>query len=204
MTLDQLTRLLRPLSLRISNLVGRGVVRVADDAKKVQELQIDLLSGETRDEVERFQEYGLTSVPEDGAECLVVCVGGVRDQVYCVGTTDRRYRIGNLSSGEVALYSKWGQTIVLKQSGDIELTPKPGSLVTLAGATNPVSKGDSLNTAIGNLGTTIATALTTMGAAAAAPMVGALAVTAGTSITAGVVAFNAAAAAALSTKVKLS
>lgn len=198
MNLDQLTRAFRPILTKLSNMVSRGVIRSADDAKKVQELQIDLLAGETRDEVERFGQYGLTSVPVDGAECVVICIGGSRDQAYCIATEDRRYRIGNLQSGEVALYSKWGQQIVLKQNGDIELTPKAGSLITLAGATNPIAKGDSLNSAISTLATAIATAIN--GITTASP--GSIAATAIN--TTAIPAFNASAAAALSTKVKLS
>jgi phage gp45-like len=130
--LEDITRILRPLSVRVSNLIGRGVVRAADDAKKVQELQIDLLEGETRDEVERFQEYGFTSVPLDGAETVLVFVGGRRDHGLALGVEDRRYRIGNLASGEVAVYNHTGARIVFKANGDIELAPKAGQTVKIA------------------------------------------------------------------------
>lgn len=209
MKLDDLTRYLRPLSNRIANLVGRGVVKAVDDSKKLQELQLELLPGEVRDELEHFQGYGFTSTPavsdsDGGAEAVAVFVNGRRDHGLIIAVGDRRYRLKNLPPGEVAMYSKHGQTIVLKTNGDIELNPKSGQVVALAGQTNPIAKGDTLNTAISNLGTAIAGALTTMGASPATPMPGALAATAGTTITAAVGAFNSAAAAALSTKAKLS
>ena len=135
MTLDDLRRVLRPLHVRISNLIGRAVVKATDDAKKVQELQVDLLDSETRDEVERFQEYGFSSVPLAGAEAVVVFVNGRRDHGLAIGVEDRRYRIINLSGGEVALYNNTGAKIVMKANGDIELTPKAGQQIKLVGDT---------------------------------------------------------------------
>lgn len=198
------SQMVAPLARRVANLVGRGVVTSTDDSTKIQLSQVSLLDGEVRDEIENFQAYGFTSNPRDGAEAVVVFVGGRRDHGLAIQVADRRYRIRNLESGEVAVYNDTGAKIVLRASGDIEITPKTGQVIALAGSSNPVAKGDSMNTAISNLGTAIASALTTMGAAPAAPMPGSLAVTAGASVTAAVLSFNSAAAAALSTKVKLS
>lgn len=132
MTLDDIRRALSPLSVRISNLVGRGVIKRVDDAKKVQELQVDLLDGETRDEVESFGQYGLTSSPPVGAEAVAIFVGGRRDHALVIGVEDRRYRVKNLPTGEVCLYSQHGQTIVLKTNGDVEITPKAGQKLKIA------------------------------------------------------------------------
>ena len=133
MNLEDLRRLLRPLSTRISNLIGRGVIKRADDSKKVQELQAEFLPGEVRDEIERFGAYGFTSVPKAGAEGIFICVGGRRDQVFCIGTEDRRYRPTDLADGEVAIYNDTGAKIVFKTNGDIEVTPKSGQKLKLVG-----------------------------------------------------------------------
>jgi phage gp45-like len=127
-TLDDLRRALRPLSLKISNLIGLGTIKRVDDSKNTQELQVELLEGETRDEVERLQQYGLTSNPPEGSDCLVVFVGGRRDQAYCLAAEKRGHRLVELESGEVALYDAAGTKIVLKASGDIEITPASGKL----------------------------------------------------------------------------
>lgn len=132
MKLDDLTRLLRPLAVRVANIVGRATVDKADDAKDVQELQLELLEGEVRDEVERFGEYGFTSVPLEGAEAVVVFVGGRRDHGLAIGVEDRRYRIRNLKSGEVAVYNHTGARIVFKENGDVEVTPKAGQKLKIA------------------------------------------------------------------------
>ncbi len=195
--IDQLRRLLAPLANRVANIVTRAVVKKVDASKKLQELQLSVLDGEVRDEVEHFEPYGFTSSPETGAEVVAVCVGGRRDHTLAIGASDRRYRIRNLESGEVAIYSKHGQTIVLKANGDIELNPKPGQVVAVGGQTNPIAKGDSLNSAINTLATALASAISSI--TAASP--GSLTTSA---TTAAIAAFNASAAAALSTKAKLS
>lgn len=203
LTLEGLARLLRPFKVRLSNLISRGVVKRTNDDPGVQEVQAELLTDEVRDELEHMQFFGFASNPDDGAECLVAFPGGDRSMGFVLATADRRYRV-KVEKGEVALYDKTGSKVLLKKDGNIELTPSGTAIVALAGQSNPVAKGDSLNTAISNLATAIAGALTTMGAGGATPMPGLLAVTAGTTITTAIAAFNAAAAAALSNKVKLS
>lgn len=120
--------LLRQLSTRVANMVSRAVVRLVNDSdpKSLQLLQIDALAGETRDDVERVQNYGFSSAPLAGAEAVVVFVGGRRDHGLAIAVDDRRYRIQNLESGEVAVYDDLGSSIVLKRSGDIEITPASG------------------------------------------------------------------------------
>ena len=189
------SQMVAPVARRVANLVGRGVITATDDSTKIQLSQVSLLDGEVRDEIENFQAYGFTSNPRDGAEAVVVFVGGRRDHGLAIQVADRRYRIRNLESGEVAIYNDTGAKIVLRASGDIEVTPKTGQVIALAGSSNPVAKGDSLNSAITTLGTAIATAVSGI------PTGGSVA---GSAITTAVTNFGVSAAAALSTKVKLS
>ena len=202
----------RRMSARLAGVVSRAVVRRVDDSKKRQLLQLGLLEGETRDGLEHFQSYGFTSVPLVGAEGVALFVGGERDHGLVVAVDDRRYRLTGLENGEVALYTDEGDKIVLKRGGTVEVTAATkvvvaSPLVELAGSTRKVAKGEDLNTAVAALGTAIAGALTTMGGGppgSAAPVLGAVATAAGTAVTTAVGTFQTAAAAALSTKVKLS
>lgn len=130
--IDLVRRIVAPLATRVSNMVGRAVVRAVNDGAKVQLLQLELLSGEIRDEVERFQNYGFTSRPRDGAEAAVIFVGGRREHGLVVGVDDRRSRLTNLEPGEVATYSDSGATITLKANGDVEVTPKSGQKLKIA------------------------------------------------------------------------
>lgn len=156
MNLDALARLLRPLSTRVSNLVGRGVVKAVDAAKKVQTLQVELLPGEVRDDLEHFQQYGFTARPLPESEVVVVFVNGRREHGLALGTEDRRYRIQNLESGEVAIYNHTGAKIVLKANGDVDVIPAGGGKInlradtqvtgTLTASVDVVSNGVSLRT----------------------------------------------------------
>jgi phage baseplate assembly protein V len=137
--LDGLNRLLAPLRTRIANMVARAVVQMVNDEGQLQVLQLGVLDGETRDEVERFQNYGLTSVPLNGAEAVVLFVGGRRDHGLAVAVDDRRHRPIDLKPGEVCLYSKHGQRITLKDDGSITIEPAAGKDLILAGGSKKVA-----------------------------------------------------------------
>ncbi len=164
MTLDDLRRVLQPVTTRIANLLGRGVITGVDDARKVQELQISGLPGETRDEIEHFQPYGFTSNPPKGLAVLVAWFNGRRDHGVALGVGDGRYRIKNLASGEVAIYAQAGQTIIMKANGDIEMAPKAGQKVkisadvdvtgTLTASSDVITNGKSLKTHV-HIGTAL-------------------------------------------------
>lgn len=143
--LDKLQRLLRPVHARIANLVSRAVVSRVDDSTKLQTLQVDVGEDETREGLERFQQYGLTSVPTPGAEAVVLFVGGRRDVGYVVALDDRRYRVKGLAQGEVALYNKAGASVVLKADGSVEVNPATGQVVKLAGQTDAVALASKVN-----------------------------------------------------------
>jgi len=119
--LDDLRRLIRPLQILLANVVSRAVVRRVDDGPKMQLLQVALLEGEVRGDLERFQGYGLTSVPKDGAEAVVVFPGGRRDHGLVVAVDDRRFRLVGLEEGEVALYTDEGDRIHMKRGGIVEV-----------------------------------------------------------------------------------
>jgi len=112
--------LLRPLRRRIDNLVARAVVTLVTDGAKMQTVQLAVLTEETRESCERFQPYGLTSVPLPGAEAVVVFVQGLRDHPLVVAVDDRRYRKKPLQAGEVALYNDQSIYLLLRQNSTIE------------------------------------------------------------------------------------
>lgn len=122
MTLREVAILLRPVKTRLDNVLARGVLKLLDDSKKVQIAQALVGKEETRDELERLQEYGFTSVPQDGAELVIGFVGGRRDHGVVLKCDDRRYRVTGLQKGEVAVYTDQGDKVVFKRGGTIEFT----------------------------------------------------------------------------------
>jgi phage baseplate assembly protein V len=105
--------MLSGLEGRVRGMVARAIVRLVDDARAAQEVQIELLADESQDAVERFQNYGFTSVPHAGSEALVVFAGGLRSHGVVLAVEDRRYRLAGLEDGEVALFDDLGNVIKL-------------------------------------------------------------------------------------------
>ena len=100
----------------------RGVITLVKAAGAVQLLQADGLSGEKLQDNELFQHYGCTSNPPAGSMCVVVPVGGKTQHGIIIATEHGTYRLKNLKSGEVALYSDEGDSIVLKRGRIMEAT----------------------------------------------------------------------------------
>lgn len=123
-----LKRILQPILDRIRLLASRGVVDRVDDSTRAQEIQARLLANEVRPRLERMGGYGFSSVPEPGAELLVVFPGGDRAHGVVVATEDRRYRPRSLAAGEVVVYHRSGSRILLKADGSIELQPSNGQV----------------------------------------------------------------------------
>lgn len=115
--MNAFAKLIAPLNRRVRLMVSRAILSAINDAGGIQAVQVKLLEGEVRDGVERFQNYGLTSVPFPGAEGVMVCVSGSRDHGILVAVDDRRYRLKSLLPGEVALYDDQGQKVHLTRNG---------------------------------------------------------------------------------------
>lgn len=104
---------------------ARGCTHEADDTKKMQEVKINFMKNETREKVERPQNYGFTSYfrkaevkngqIEKCAEHFTQFMGGNRSFPVCEAIDDRRYRILNAEEGEVAVYDDQQQSVKIKR-----------------------------------------------------------------------------------------
>lgn len=150
---------------RIRMMISRAIVALVDDARGVQELQIELLDGERQDKVERFGQYGLTSHPHADAEALSVSVGGLRSHAIVIAVEDRRYRLKGLQAGEVALYDDQGQVIHLKRDGVLISSPFKVDIdapeVTVTADT--VNLGEAGGAGVARIGDTVAGGIITGG-----------------------------------------
>jgi phage baseplate assembly protein V len=142
-------------------MFGRGVLRAVNDAGPRQQVQVELLKDELRDNLEHMQNYGFTSHPL-GGDCAVAFNGGNREQGIVLVVDDRRYRIP-LEAGEVAIYDDLGNKIELlrdmvkvtavqhlevsaptiKLIGDLEVI---GNITTTGTITNNGKRVDSTHT----------------------------------------------------------
>ena len=143
MGMRDIVRLLTPVWRRLRLIVSRGVVRLSDDGRKLQVVQMDLLAGETA-AMERFQQYGFTCRPLDGAEAIALAVGGSRGHLVAIAVDDRRHRMKNLQNGEVALYTDEGDYIYMKR-GRIVKVNVCQDLEVVVGKNANVTAGGSVN-----------------------------------------------------------
>jgi phage baseplate assembly protein V len=138
---------------RVFGMVGRAILTAIDDAQGIQALQVEGLSDEVHDGVERMQDYGFTSHPFEEAEAVVVFAGGLRSHGLVVAVGDRRYRLKNLEQGEVAIYDDQEQVVHLKRDGVLVHTDKKvtieevlidgQSTITIQGTDDLLIKSDS-------------------------------------------------------------
>lgn len=109
----------------------------------MRELQIELLAGEVRGELEHVEPYGFTSEPlnDSKPEAFAMFFDGDRSNgiVFCVA--DRRYRLTNMKPGEVAIYDDQGQKVYFQRDRIFIETPK-NLVASVGGKTTLTSTGD--------------------------------------------------------------
>ena len=135
--MDRIRAAIEPIKRRIMMAFARAVVRGINDAAGRQLLQIEVLKGELRADVERMQDYGFTSVPLPGADAAVVFVAGNREQGIILAVDDRRYRPTGLQPGEACMYTNQAEHRILMKAGqEIHFIAGASSIVmTPAGIT---------------------------------------------------------------------
>lgn len=112
-----IARMLAPLQRCIANMAARATVVLVNSSSRIQRVQVRLLNGEAKQNLDHFEAYGQTSHPHPGAEGLALFLGGDRSHGIVVVVGDRRYRLTGLEPGEVALYDDLGQKVHLTRSG---------------------------------------------------------------------------------------
>lgn len=118
---EQLRRFLAPLTNRVRNMVVRGIVKMTNDDKKIQQIQASLLAGELKSGIEHYQNYGFTSNPLPGMETAIVFCGGDRSNGVIVGIGDRQFRLKSLKPGEVAIYTDEGDFLKFERGRKVTL-----------------------------------------------------------------------------------
>ncbi len=99
----------------------RGKVARVQAGGGVQKIQVEGLDGETVQDLEHAENFGFTSNPPAGSDCVVVPLGGKTSHGIIVTTTNGAYRIAGLSDGETAVYNADGAKMVLKKGRVIEI-----------------------------------------------------------------------------------
>jgi phage baseplate assembly protein V len=138
--MSNIKRLLHPLKIKISLMIGRAILSAIDNSGDTQRLEIVGLSSETLKGVDRLQNYGFESFPKNKTEVLMHFPGGSRSKGIASVVHDRNARPKDLASGEVCVYTDQDgitkvHRIHLKTGGVIDVRGTDiqlGTLVTQA------------------------------------------------------------------------
>lgn len=106
---------------KLRQMFRRGILTLAGADGFVQ---VKGWGDEQFDQVELWQQFGLTSRPPAGGEVLLVLVGGRGEGAIAAATTDRAHRPADLAEGEAVLYAK-------SDSGQAQVRCKPDGNVDL-------------------------------------------------------------------------
>lgn len=123
-SLRDVQKLMAPMMRRLRLIADRAVVTMVTDSLQRQGLQLKVLADETADDVERFQNYGHTSVPPAGSEAIVLGIGGARAGLVAIAVEDKSVRPKDLEAGDNCLYHLEGHRIILRKDGLLELEAK--------------------------------------------------------------------------------
>lgn len=112
-------RLLNPIKLRIRLMIGKCIITACGG----KTADLALLAGESRDDVDFYQQYGFSSRPTGKVSGVALFIGGSRDNGVVVASRGDDGDMGvSLEPGEVAVHSKFGSKIHLKKDGTVEIS----------------------------------------------------------------------------------
>lgn len=144
--MNGLERAIAPMIHRVRLAIGLGLLRLVNDAGGLQVLQASVVGGEPRDGINRYQNYGHTSVPLPGARVLLAAVGGNLNHLVALVVDDARYRKRDLQPGESCLYTDEGDYVLLKRGRIVQVVAGTKLDVTAPEAVFNCSSKVTLNT----------------------------------------------------------
>lgn len=104
---------------RLKGMVTRVKVKITDDSKPFQVLQIEALKDEVFDNVERYQDYGFSSHAPKESKGLSLAVGSNRDGQVIIRLDSPEHRFKDLKEGDSVQYDKDGQFIHLSEGQNL-------------------------------------------------------------------------------------
>lgn len=116
MSADMTSRMIDRAMNRV-RLAFRAVLTSIDTTPPIALVQADGLAGEQLQDNELMQQYGYASAPPEGAQLVVIPIGGKTAHGIIIATEHATYRMKGLESGEVALYDDLGQSVHLTRAG---------------------------------------------------------------------------------------
>ena len=120
---DPVRRLLTKLQASIT----RGILKLVDDEKPTQTIQVELRFDEIADAIEHFQPFGVSFNPTKDSEVLVLAIGSSQDNLVALNATDRSIRPTGIQEGEGGLYTPSGWKVFCDEDDVVHLAEKSAS-----------------------------------------------------------------------------
>ncbi len=114
-------RELAPVRRRLLAMANRAQVTGVVENLQRQNLQLQVQNEESGDDIERFQNYGMTSYPPVGSEAVVVALRGCLAERVAVAVEKKDLRPKG-EQNDVIVYHAEGHQIRLTSSGQIIVT----------------------------------------------------------------------------------
>ncbi|GIB70471.1 Mu-like prophage FluMu protein gp45 [Vibrio cholerae] len=114
-------RELAPVRRRLRSMANRAQVTGVVESLQRQNLQLQIENDEAVDDIERFQNYGMTSYPPVGSEAVVMALKGSLDQRVAVAVEKKDLRPKG-EQNDVIMYHAEGHQIRLTSNGKIIVT----------------------------------------------------------------------------------
>lgn len=123
-------RLLDPIRTRIRLIVGRGLLEFCRKGENGLVVDVSLLAGERRLDIDHIQQFGFTSFPKGETQVVSLFIAGSRDNGVVVATRGEASEMNiALESGEVAMHAPFGQSIIMRKDGNIEISAAAGKKI---------------------------------------------------------------------------
>lgn len=104
----------------LMNLIKRGRINSAAEGV-LQTVKLEVSGIDVSADVERWQQLGLATMPNDGVAALVLSIAGHR---FVIALEDTDNRPKDLQKGEVALWHANGDRITLKDDNTVHVKTK--------------------------------------------------------------------------------
>lgn len=140
--------LLRRVQLSIAKVTLSGV----SNSDKRQILQVEVMDDEKYSDIDRYEDYGMTSYPPSGSDGVGVCIGGGREGLVVIKMDHTDHRPNDLVEGEMCIYTDEGKQLYCKRGGVIQIG-EDGTLTEINGGSDFVALSQKVDTALDEIKT---------------------------------------------------
>ncbi|WP_425646063.1 phage baseplate assembly protein domain-containing protein [Agrobacterium leguminum] len=121
---------------KMRGMIRRVTVKDIKDDGQMQTASAEVAEGVFRSDLEIMLPYGLISVPDDdGAVGVALAIGGDEGDMVLLPLGNPSQRMGGLGKGDVGLSNRFGDRMIIKASGGIDVQAASSITFKVGGVT---------------------------------------------------------------------